>query len=75
MSVEAVVAICSFLCTVTWALVIRPLQQAINDLRELILSLRDDIKEESERRASIEIRLCIVEEKIERIKEAVDNGH
>ncbi|MCR5176087.1 MAG: hypothetical protein K6C05_04485 [Anaerovibrio sp.] len=45
-------------------LIIQPLSQAIEDLKNLITMLQQDLKAEAECRTKIDIRLSIAEEKI-----------
>jgi hypothetical protein len=68
MGIEAIITIIGLTCSAFWALVIRPLQQAIAELRNLIVEVRKDLKDENEKRAKVEIRLSVVEEKVDNLE-------
>ena len=56
--------------TFFYKLIIHPLSEAIKELKNMLREIKDDIKRENERRSSIEIRLSILEEKIEHLGRA-----
>ena len=45
LTLEALCAVVTLLCTIIWAVVIRPLQVAISELKELISDIRNDMRE------------------------------
>jgi type II secretory pathway component PulM len=65
MEIQAVCAVLTLVSAVFYALIIKPLSQAINELKELVSDIRRDLKEENDKRANVEIRLSVVEEKID----------
>ena len=72
MGIESGVAIITLICSGFYWLIIKPLRDSILDLARLIKEMRADLKEESEKRAGIEVRLSVVEEQIENIERMVD---
>ena len=68
LTIEAFCAVVTLLCTIVWAVVIRPLQVAISELKELISDIRNDMKLESEKRANIEIRVSVLEERVDNLE-------
>lgn len=64
-----VLCITAFITVFTffYKLVIQPLQSAIFDLKEFLQELQKDLRDENEKRNKIDIRLSIVEEKIENL--------
>ena len=68
LTTEALCAVVTLLCTIIWAVVIRPLQVAISELKELISDIRNDMKLESEKRANIEIRVSVLEERVDNLE-------
>ena len=62
---ETVVAGCALLTLfssgVYW-IIIKPLHDSIIDLQSLIREIRNDIKEEQEKRQNVEIRLSVAED-------------
>ena len=65
MTAEVIIAIITLICSIFWALIIKPLQSAILELKNLMVDIRKDLKDESEKRQTVEIRLSICEEKID----------
>ena len=65
MTAEVIIAIITLICSIFWALIIKPLQSAISELKNLMVDIRKDLKDESEKRQTVEIRLSICEEKID----------
>ena len=64
---ETVVAGCALLTLfssgVYW-IIIKPLHDSIIDLQSLIREIRNDIKEEQEKRQNVEIRLSVAEDSL-----------
>lgn len=72
MGIEAIVAIITLVCSGFYWLIIKPLHDSILDLQNLIKEIRQDLKNENEKRAGIEVRLSVVEEQIENIERMMD---
>ena len=64
MGIESGVAVITLICSGFYWLVIKPLRDSILDLAKLIKEMRQDIKDESEKRQNVEIRLSVAEDSL-----------
>jgi hypothetical protein len=64
MGIESGVAIITLICSGFYWLIIKPLRDSILDLARLIKEMRADLKEESEKRQGVEIRLSVAEDSL-----------
>lgn len=64
MGIESGVAVITLICSGFYWLVIKPLRDSILDLARLIKEMRQDIKDESEKRQGVEIRLSVAEDSL-----------
>ncbi|WP_196606485.1 hypothetical protein [Pectinatus frisingensis] len=65
MSGEAIITAITLICTIFYVLIIKPLRGTIDELKDLIKDVRKDLKDESDKRQNIEVRLSLCEEKID----------
>ena len=54
-----------------YKLVIYPLSEAITELKNMIVELRNEIRAEREKRGDIDKRVTILEEKVKHVEEVV----
>ncbi len=54
--------------TFFYKLVIQPLAKAIQELKDILAELQRDLRDENEKRTRLDIRLAVVEEKIENLE-------
>ena len=64
MGIESGVAIITLICSGFYWLIIKPLRDSILDLARLIKEMRADLKEESEKRQGVEVRLSVAEDSL-----------
>lgn len=64
MGIESGVAVITLICSGFYWLIIKPLRDSILDLARLIKEMRADLKEESEKRQGVEVRLSVAEDSL-----------
>ena len=72
MEMGAFVALMSLICSIFYILIIKPLQSAIIDLQKVLEELRNDLKQEREKRSSLETRIAVSEDSLKSLHKRVD---